>query len=318
MGIGDVVSKSNVDALQKYISRPVNWPQIVLISNRVEVIKKKPESLSKPFTFFRLRKQEKQDSNAIINDLDPSSDTIQAGDTVIEYFALNQFRVEWTCSSNEPGRLAFVSPDGVPGIAIDCFMNFEFDVADTTDDVAEVQLTMGYTATSLLAVLATPALIIDNWLALNILLPAAVDTRPLDSFRKLMGVLYGIAGVVHLVDLLVGGSQLFTTVIKIPPFEELDLGGQLYSLLWCVIGPLAYSLSITTDSPADAIDESAIQTLNKADIGLLLYGVVELLGAVFSSSFNGASTDVVLSVACVQAIVIATWLYNCEKQGQQR
>ena len=311
---------SSVDALQQFIATPVHWPDIVLSSNRVEVIKnnEKPSSSSSLFQFFQSRTQEKTASTTAMNPMDPSLETLEVGDTVIEYFALNQFQVEWTCTTNEPGRLVVVSPNGVPGIATDCVMDFEFDAADATDDdAAEVRLTMGYTPESPLAVLATPALVIDNWLALNVLLPAAVDTRPLDSYRKLMGVLYGIAGVSHLVDLLVGGSQLFTTVVGIPPFENLGLVGQLYSLLWCAAGPIAYYLSIATDSSADTTDGSTIKFFNKADVGLVFYGIVELLGAVFSSGFSGASPDVVSNATGVQAIVLAAWLYSYQKQRQQ-
>jgi len=316
---GGNAGSSSVDALQKFIASPVHWPDIVLSSNRVEVIKKrgKPESPSMLSSFFQPRTQEKTASGVVTTPVNPSLETLQVGDTVIEFFALNQFQVEWTCAANEPGRLVVVSPNGVPGIATDCVMDFEFDRDDASDDAARVRLTMGYTPESPLAVLATPALIIDNWLALNIFLPAAIDTRPLDSYRKLMGALYGIAGLSHLVDLLVGGSQLFTTVIGIPPFEDLELVGQLYSLVWCAAGPIAYYLSITTDSSADTTGGSTIQFFNKADIGLVLYGTIELLGAVFSSGFTGASPDALSNATGVQAIVLAAWIYSYQKQRQQ-
>jgi hypothetical protein len=320
---------SNTNPLQNFISRPVHWPEIVLSSNRVEVIKnnrkQQEASSSKPFSLFRRSQEPTPDAsaNAAAN---PSYETLEVGDTVIEFFALNQFQVEWTCTRNEPGRLVVVSPDGVPGIATDCVMDFEFNTAaassadaiDDDGDATVVTLTMKYTPESPLAVLATPALIVDNWLALNVLLPAAVDTRPLDSFRKLMGILYGIAGIAHLLDLLVGGSQLFTTVAGIPSFENLDLVGQLYALVWCASGPIAYFLSTTAAaSPADATDGATI-AVNKADIGLVLYGIIELLGAVLSSGFTGAAPDIVSNAGGVQAIVLAAWIYSYQKQQQQQ
>jgi len=326
VGAGSAGSgSSSTNSLQNFISRPVHWPEIVLSSNRVEVIKSRSNNNKKPeksnfFSFLQKQdpKQKTTDAPATANAADPSFETLEEGDTVIEYFALNQFKVEWTCTTNEPGKLVVVSPDGVPGIATDCVMAFEFDAPsddaeDAIDDATVVRLTMEYTPESPLAVLATPALVVDNWLALNILLPAAVDTRPLDSFRKLMGILYGIAGMAHLLDLLVGGSQLFTTVIGIPPFQNLDFLGQLYALVWCASGPIAYFLSV---SSADATDSAAI-AFNKADAGLVLYGIVELVGAILSSGFSGAAPDAVFNASIVQAIVLAAWVYSAQKQQQQ-
>lgn len=317
--VGGKVSDTN--ALQNFISRPANWPKIVLSSNRVEVNKKRrTKEEFKPFSFLSTKKPEKTVSDGLVNDPRDSLETLKVGDTVAEFFALNQFQVEWTCTINEPGRLVVVSPNGVPGIATDCVMDFEFDALEDTaaasdDEATSVRLTMEYSPQSPLAVLATPALVFDNWLALNVLLPAAVDTRPLDSFRKLMGVLYGIAGVAHLLDLLVGGSQLFTTVIGIPSFENLDFAGQTYALLWCAVGPIAYSFSATTASSSSfqGSGDDAI-ALNRADLGIVLYGIVELLGAIFSSAITGASPDVVSNAVGVQAIVLAAWIYSYQKQ----
>ena len=326
VGVGSGGS-SNTNPLQNFISRPVHWPEIVLSSNRVEVIKnnkkqKETATSSNPFSSFFQQTPVNAAVNAVAK---PSFETLEVGDTVIEFFALNQFKVEWTCTRNDPGRLVVVSPNGVPGIATDCVMDFEFDAAaaDTDaiddDEATVVTLTMEYTPESPLAVLATPALVIDNWLALNVLLPAAVDTRPLDSFRKLMGILYGIAGIAHLVDLLVGGSQLFTTVAGIPSFENLDLAGKLYALVWCASGPIAYFLSvITAASPADATDRASTIAVNKADIGIVFYGIVEVLGAVLSSGFTGAAPDIVSNAGGVQAIVLAAWVYSYQKQQQQQ
>mmetsp|Transcript_20406 Transcript_20406/g.50731 ORF Transcript_20406/g.50731 Transcript_20406/m.50731 type:complete len:378 (+) Transcript_20406:130-1263(+) len=304
---------SNANALQSFISRPENWPKIVLSSNRVEVIKARTtREAFKPFLFLSNQNAGRATSDVSLNDDNASSETLKVGDTVVEFFALNQFQVEWTCTINEPGRLVVVSPDGVPGIATDCVMDFEFDAIE---DDASVNLTMEYTPKSPLAVLATPALVVDNWLALNALLPAAVDTKPLDSFRKLMGILYGVAGMAHLFDLLVGGSQLFTSVIGIPSFEDLDLAGQVYALIWCATGPVAYYLSTSTTAPSRVLGDAAI-ALSKADVGLILYGIVEMLGAIFSSGMTGASPDVLSNAGGVQAVVLAAWVYSYRKQEQ--
>ena len=220
---------------------------------------------------------------------------------------------------NEPGRLVVVSPNGVPGIATDCVMDFEFNQlegsAASDDEGTRVRLTMEYTPKSPLAVLATPALVVDNWLALNVLLPAAVDAQPLDSFRKLMGALYGVAGTAHLVDLLFGGSQLFTTVVGIPSFENLDVVGKLYALVWCLVGPLAYYLSVTGASSFQDSGRGVV-ALNRADTGIVLYGIIELLGAFFSSQIPGSAPDVISNAASVQAIVLAAWFYSYQKQQQ--
>ena len=163
-------------ALQNFISRPANWPKIVFSSNRVEVNKKiRNQKQSNPFSFLSTQRAEEADSGSLAKSLSDSFETLKVGDAVVEFFALNQFKVEWVCTVNEPGRLVVISPDGVPGIATDCVMDFEFDgVADLTasdDGGTRVRLTMEYTPKSPLAVLATPALVVDNWLALNILLP---------------------------------------------------------------------------------------------------------------------------------------------------
>jgi len=312
---------TNANALQNFISRPVNWPKIVLSSNRVEVIKdQRKKEAFKPFSFFTAPNPGGSPPDVSIKDENTSFDTLKVGDTVVEFFALNQFQVEWTCTINEPGRLVVISPDGVPGIATDCVMDFKFDEVEDDasafkDDATEVQLTMEYTPRSPLAVLATPALIVDNWLALNVLLPAAVDTQPLQSFRKLMGILYGVAGVAHLLDLLVGGSQLFTSVIGIPSFEYLDLTGQVYALVWCAAGPIAYFLSTSTATSPQASSDTE-SALNKADMGLILYGIVEILGAIFSSGISGASPDVLSNAVGVQAVVLAAWVYSRQKEEQ--
>ena len=310
-GVGAIGDQNSY--VQNFISRPIHWPDIVLSSNRVEVIKNREEKkVFKPFSFMGIPEPKETTSNSAENDVNPASDTVETGDTIVEYFALSQFKVKWRCTTNKPGRLVFVSPDGVPGIAKDCVMDFQFDTA-ANEEATVVALTMEYTPESPLAVLATPALVVDNWLALNLLLPAAVDLQPLDSFRKLMGILYGIAGIAHFLDLFWGGSQLFTNVIGIPSFQNLDLFGQLYAILWCAAGPIAYFLSVFKPSSPEVRSGDKI-VFNRADIGLVFYGIVEVVGAALSSSFAEAAPNVVLNASSVQAIVIAAWIYSLKKQ----
>jgi len=340
-----LTTAGRASTLQDFISRPIHWPEIVLSSNRVEVIKKEQKegdvrqtktplssSLASLFRTTKSNNTEKKEP-ALVSTISTSApsfetQTLRVGDIVEEYFALNQFRVDWTCTKNEPGRLTVVSPDGVQGIATNCVMDFEFEVesdaAGVGSDAGVVTLTMEYTPESPLAVLATPALVVDNWLALNVLLPAAIDARPLDSFRKLMGILYGFAGVAHFLDLFVGGSQLFTTVIGIPSFENLDKPfGQPYALLWCASGPLAYVLSTTSTSASAANgdgddDDDDNAPFNKADIGLVVYGIIEVVGALLCSGIDGAASDVVINSVGVEGIVLAAWIYSYQKQKQQR
>ena len=247
--------------LQDFLARPVHWPQIVASSDRVQ------SSSSKYDVTLPMK----------------------PGKTVLEYFGLGLLSVEWICRQSKPGTFLVESPKGVPGIAKDCSMDF-----DIQDD--QVTLTMGYTPESPIAILGTPVLVVDNWIALNVLLPAAVDPNPLDSFRKLMGGLYGVAGIAHLVDLLVGPSQLFTSV-GIPPFQDLDLPGQAYALLWCAVGPLAYIAS-RQSSP------------RIADTGLIIYGLVEVLGAFLSSN-----SEAFVNAIAVQAIVLGAWVYSSSKDA---
>jgi hypothetical protein len=213
---------------------------------------------------------------------------------VQEYFGLGLLSVEWTCRQSTKGTFVMESPNGVPGIAKDCSMNF--DIQDN-----QITLTTGYTPVSPLAILATPVLIVDNWIALNILLPAAVDPHPLDSFRKLMGTLYGIAGLAHLADLVVGNSMLLTSVLGLPAFDELSLGAQAYALLWCAAGPLAYAASRQSSRLV-------------ADGGLILYGVIEVLGAYLSTS--NIISEASVNAIGVQGIVLAAWLYTYQKENK--
>ena len=250
-------SKLSAADLQDFLSRPVHWPQIVASSNRV--------------------------SNENPND------PLLPGRSVEEYFGLGLLSVKWICRESKPASCLVVeSPAGVPGIAKDCLMRFDFQ-----DN--EVTLTMGYEPVSPLAVLATPVLVLDNWIALNVLLPAAVDPFPLSSFRALMGNLYGVAGILHAMDLWIGDSVLFTTN-AIPAWADLTFAGQLYATLWCAVGPVAWWTSRQSSSKMN-------------DLGLVVYGVVEALGAYLSGN-----TEAFFNAVAVQGIVAAAWIYSFQQE----
>jgi hypothetical protein len=249
-------SKLSAPELQDFCSRPSNWPKIVASSDKVE---------SKD---------------------DPTM-PLKRGSSVEEYFGLGLLSVTWTCEESKPGTFMVRAPDGVTGIANDCSMRFDFE-----DN--QVKLTMGYNPMSPLAILATPVLIVDNWIALNVLLPAAVDPNPLDSFRKLMGVLYGAAGFAHLTDLLVGPSALLVAA-GTPVFAELPPLGQTYALLWCLAGPVSFVASRS-------------EKLQVADGGLIFYGLIEVIGAVLTQS-----SEAFVNSIGVQAVVLAAWFYSKNK-----
>jgi hypothetical protein len=252
-------SKLSASELQDFCSRPSNWPKIVASSDKVE---------SKD---------------------DPTM-PLKLGSSVEEFFGLGLLSVTWTCEESKPGAFVVRAPDGVTGIANDCSMRFDFE-----DN--QVKLTMGYNPISPLAILATPVLLVDNWIALNVLLPAAVDPNPLDSFRKLMGLLYGAAGFAHLADLAVGPSAILVAA-GAPVFAELPPLGEAYALLWCLAGPVSFVASRSEKSQV-------------ADNGLIFYGVIEVIGAILTQS----SVAFVNSIG-VQAVVLAAWFYS--KKGKER
>lgn len=251
-------------ALQDYLSRPVHWPKIVLSSDKVE-------------------------SNNSFN----VENSMQPGQSVDELFGMGLLRVNWICSQAQPGRFVVKSLTGVTGIANNCTM--EFNIQDDN-----VDLTMGFTPVSLLAYLAIPALVIDNWLALNMLLPAAIDPTPLNSFRKLMGVLYACAGLAHAIDICFGDSVLFTT-FDLPRFVDLSIEGQAYAVLWCAVGPLSYLLSHTSNG-----------SKRLGDLGIFIYGFVEVLGAVLSGNQHAWT-----NAFGVQIVVIAAWFYSSQKEDSK-
>jgi hypothetical protein len=272
-------------SVQDYISRPIHWPEFVLSSNRVSII-----------------------GNGKKNKNNDNSQVLTKGIKVEEYFGMNLLFVEWTCLRNVPGKFV-VTSDGLSGIASNCKMEFTFQ-EDTAS--AEVQMIMEYTPESILAILATPILVVDNWVALNILLKAAVDPTPLASFRKLMGTLYGIAGIGHFLDVTIGGSQLFQQV-SIPPFEDLPTEGQIYAIIWCLVGPIAYLLSKQQQQQQQQISEISdfkSTPINLGDVGIVLYGLVEVFGAYLT-----LQPEVLMNAIVVQCIVASAWIYSYQKDA---
>lgn len=154
-------------SLQDFLARPIHWPEIVASSNRVDVVDNN-SSRSKSSRGSR--------SSSDSKDWDPSL-PLRPGSSVQEYFGLNLLSVDWTCTENKPGRLIVKSPKGLVGIADSCVMDFSIKEATGTISQTTVVLTMEYNPLSPVALLATPALVADNWIALNVLLPAAIKKK---------------------------------------------------------------------------------------------------------------------------------------------
>ena len=178
--------------LHRFLATPANWPRIVASSVGVEG--------------------------------DGVAEPLRRGRFVDELFGLPPLlplRVAWTCEALDEaaGLLDVRSAPGLEGVATDCRMRF--DVRSDGAGGSVVDLVMSYEPASPLAVAAVPVLAIDNYVALNVLLPRAVDaTPPLDAFRSLMGGLYGVAGLAHAADCVVGPSALLA-LAGAPLFAEL-------------------------------------------------------------------------------------------------
>jgi hypothetical protein len=189
-------------------------------------------------------------------------------------------------------------------------MNFSIEEVDNASSICT--LDMEFTPQfPLLGMLAFPLLSIDNWLALNFLLPAVLATdeeaarlgpvrySKISQFRRLMGLLYGFAGLAHLADMLVGESELLA-MAGAPTFGLLPPEGKAYALLWCLSGPLAFAQATVGG--------------RVADIGLISYGLIEVAGALLcrmSWPLEAAEpNDVVLQAVSVQLLVLTSWLYS--------
>ena len=125
---------------------------------------------------------------------------------------------------------------------------------------------------------------------------SAEGSAPLDRFRTLMGTLYGVAGLAHATDLLIGQSALLTAA-GAPPFWELPPAAQALAAAWCLAGPLAYLTSRRGGRVADA--------------GLVAYGLVEVLGAALvSANVDAAELAALPNALAVQGVVAASWIYS--------
>ena len=235
-------------------------------------------------------------------------------------------------SLSAAGRLEFFSPEGLKGVARECEMIFdilpETTTTTTTTTVTasnnkgtKVSLEMKYKPQSILAWLAVPILTLDNAIALQFLLPAAMRDQPeLDKFRNLMGSLYLGAGLAHLIDCVVGPSQLLNS-IGAPPFDMLPIAGQIVALVWCFVGPLSFVLSKYQGGGK-----------GYADLGLILYGLVEVGAAGLVSLNYGVggggggdasaalivmnSSSAFVNAILVQGVVAAAWFYSASKDQQ--
>ncbi len=260
----------NMDAisLHRFLATPQNWPDIVASSVGVQGASEAP-----------LRK----------------------GASVDELFGLPPvlpLKVTWTCAASDErsGVLDVRSPEGLEGVASDCRMLF--DVRDDDDDEgATVSLEMSYEPRSVVATLAVPVLALDNYFALNVLLQSAV-LPPIDRFRGLMGSLYGVAGLAHAADCLVGDSSLLV-LAGAPRFTELPAAGAALAALWCLSGPISFACSKVGG--------------RVADVGLVQYGLVECAGAALAGAAYGGTA--LPNALAVQGVVALAWLYSNARES---
>ena len=144
--------------LQQFLATPANWPRIVLSSVGVEGA--------------------------------ATAAPLRPGAEVDELFGLPPIlplRVKSRCEDASSNTLDVRSSDGLAGVATDCRMDFAIE-AD--GDASVVNLAMSYEPASPLALLAAPVLIVDNWLALNVLLPRAFSGSPLVRQRDVPGLTF--------------------------------------------------------------------------------------------------------------------------------
>lgn len=286
------IKQTSPNELYQFLASPSNWPKIVASSHSVE-------------------------SSEGINLQRP----LQVGKNVDEIFGLPPIlplSVTWKCiksiapTKKKAGRLEFYSKKGVPGIASECRMSFDIDNNDgqaiSAGGGSNLSLQMKFEPESPLAILAAPVLTLDNALALKVLLPAALESMdqalPLNKFRNLMGTLYGGAGLAHLFDCYFGGSQLLVAAGS-PPFDTLSLEGQALALLWCIAGPLSFIKSRVGGKVAD--------------LGLILYGLIEVGGAGVIQFGGGqvGDLDPFVNAVVVQGIVALAWLYSSKKDKEE-
>lgn len=253
-----------------FLKRPSNWPNIVLSSFAVQ-----GDAINRP---------------------------LKKGSAVDEIFGLPPIlplKVQWICEKSTRSILDVRSASGVQGLATDCRMLFELSGDMDKDDFVNVKLTMEYQPVNFLGILAIPVLTIDNAIALRVLLPNALhksinQSKSLDEFRRLMGGFYGIAGLAHTVDCLVGDSQLLV-LAGCPGFYDLPTEGQILAAVWCAVGPLAFL--------------GCLAGGRIADTALFLYGAVEVACAALVGNVYGGF-DALPNAMVVQAVVAVSWVFS--------
>lgn len=290
-----ILPRTTPEDLHNFLASPGNWPKIVASSHSVDSPNGK--NLNEP---------------------------LLVSEEVNEVFGLPPIlllSVSWKCvksiepNRKIPGSLEFYSQEGVSGFASACQMKFDITELEVESGFggSEVQLQMEYEPLSPLAVLAVPALIIDNTIALRLLLPSvlfSLTASPLNKYRQLMGSLYGIAGAAHLIDCLTNSQLLVLAGSQ--PFQLLPPFGKAYALLWCAAGPLSFVASRIGGKVAD--------------LGLIGYGIIEVIGAglivyvgttntvVEAMSLDTISTNPLGNAIFVQGIVAAAWLYSFQRK----
>lgn len=141
-----------------------------------------------------------------------------------------------------------------------------------------------------------------------------LEPKDIAKFRLLMGNLYLGAGIAHAADCVIGPSALIVSAGS-PPFELLPVEGKALVALWCLAGPITFWLTrlcVNKKGGDDGEDSSIItSSLDVADIGLVVYGAIEIFGSYFlpdRSPFWNA--------IAVQLIVLAAWLYSNRSTGE--
>ena len=123
-----------------------------------------------------------------------------------------------------------------------------------------------------------------------------VEPKPLVDFRALMGTLYGLSGVAHAADLLVGPSAL-PALAGAPVYAAMDPTQRALALAWCAMGPVALAAG-KVGGPRMAIG------------GLVAYGVYEVaLAAACAVTFGAAGGDAVTGAVGVQAVVFGCYMF---------
>jgi len=115
-----------------------------------------------------------------------------------------------------------------------------------------------------------------------------------------MGTLYGTAGISHFIDCFYGSSQLLV-LAGLPSYYELPLAGQIFAIVWCLVGPLSFVLS--------QVKAGTGNNGMLADVGLIIYCLVEISGATFSPN-----TSTIINAVVVQVVVLAAWIYSRQKE----